>query len=247
MSIAQLFGGGFGGGGGQFDPIAAIMTNPQSVWMMQMGYRPVPVGNGGFSWIPKRDPEADLPSNLRMAAIQESMAASKAADSQKYMNETVMPAYSQASAAQSAMGNRGSFGAQTLADILKAGQSQADNFGEEASGRAFSNLVNLRNQYLNGIQMSNQEQDRQYQGLGDALQLARQQQQLQQVSGAGGGSDFQSGYGNFTRGRSLMQGLQGLSNMASQNRYINQGYRQGGLFGAAAAVPRAAGNILFGL
>ena len=246
MDFAQMFGGGFGGGG-QMDPIIAMMAQPNAMFLMQLGYRPVPLMNGGLTWLPKRDPEADLPSNLRMAAIQESMAKSKAADSQKYMNETVMPAYSQASAAQSAMGNRGSFGAQTLADILKAGQSQADNFGEEASGRAFSNLVNLRNQYLNGIQMSNQEQDRQYQGLGDALQLARQQQQLQQVSSAGGGSDFQSGYGNVTRGRSLMQGLQGLSNMASQNRYINQGYRQGGLFGAAAAVPRAAGNILFGL
>lgn len=245
-----------GGGGvktnylGGYDPTAQLMQNPMAMGMMQQGYRPVFDQSGRLSWMPPMDPEAGLPTNLRMANIQEAMGKAKNADKQKYMNETVNPALSQARAQMLSMGNRGSFGAQQLADITRTGNDAAENFGEEASSRAFGNLVNLRQQYLSGRGMAQQEQDRQYGSLTDALSMQRQQQQLLNYGTGGsgsGGSDFKSGLSDYTQGRALMQGIQGISNFAAKSPTIQNAYKQGGLMGVLGQVPRAAGQILFGL
>lgn len=228
------------------DPYGGMLQSPQAIWMLQMGYRPL-VSQTGIQWIPPSDPEGGLPANLRMAALQETMDKSRGSERNKYMQNTVNPAYAQAMAQQMAMGARGSFKDARLARIMQQGMQEADNYGEEAASRAFSNMVNLREQYFRGQAMGQQQQDRQVSGLGEALQQAKQQRDLNLLGGGGSGGMSGADPGGFSKGRSLMQGLSGLVNVAARNPYVSQGYRQGGVFGAVSQVPRAVGNVLFGL
>jgi len=169
----------------------------------------------------------------------------KNADRKKYMDQTVNPAVQKARADMISMGDRGSFGQLGLESMLAQGNQEADAFGEEAASRSFGNLVNLRNQYLSAQDRAQSNQGQMFSQLGSMAGGPSSGSAPGARSSVSDG--FKSSIGNMTKGGALMGALQGVTNFAAQNPYIQQGYKSGGLFGAAAAVPRAAGKILFGI
>lgn len=217
--------------------------DPYLVMLQNQGWKPYRMANGELGWMPPVNPEEGVPWNLQLNQIQQSMQTAKTADQQKYINNKVRPDIEAARANMLKMGNRGSFGQGILNSMETQGNEDAANFGEEAASRSFGNLVNLRQQYLGAQDRANNNQEQLYSRLG-----AGPTSRVPDSNGGGSDGGYSSGgLGAMTKGKALMGALQGVTNFAAQNPYIQQGYKSGGLFGAAKAVPRAAGKILFGI
>ena len=101
---------------------------------------------------------------------------SRGSERNKYMQNTVNPAYAQAMAQQMAMGARVASGC-AAARIMQQGMQRRTIMARKRQP-CFSNMVNLREQYFPRAGDGQQQQDRQVSGLGEALQQAKQQRIL---------------------------------------------------------------------
>jgi hypothetical protein len=217
------FGNGWGGGGSQYNQ-----------YYLNLGWTPI-YGEGGaiYGWQPPVDPENGLPDYLKIGQVGATVEQERARKKSQFLAETVNPAVAELQTKSGALGETGTFGAARVADLAASGAREAENAGTDAANAATDRMLALRSSYMGSI---NQQQQLQQQKSSSMQQWLEQEQQRRMTAQQASANKLQGAWNVGS----------GLLRAGASNQDIRQGYNNGGLIGAARAIPRAVGNIFAG-
>lgn len=209
-------------------------TEAYSQYYLNLGWTPI-YGQGGMimGWQPPMDPESNLPDYLKIGQVGSTVEQERARKKSQFLAETVNPAVAELQTKSGALGETGTFGAARVADLQASGAREAENAGTDAANAATDRMLALRASAMGAI---SQQQNLQQQKSSSMQQWLEAEQQRRMTAQQASANKMQ---GAWNVGAGILRAGAG-------NQDIRSGYQQGGLLGAVAQIPRAAGNILYG-